>query len=269
MQLAPTSEEAALEMKHLEASEQARPKSSEDHSDFGQKEASEARPGKEEGVVRENHQQAPAPRMEGGDVRRRDTEPPEKKPSRNTASETGQPRQGRHRTEERLSQPSRRNHSAAPTGKPLSRPAPEEQAPQGRSSLFSAFRTHTRKPNAEEQANYLHEQCETLKAEKAALMADNTALMAENEALHGQNTQLRRMVHELRAKLDMAQSEYLKERQQLKGKLDGLTNAHVQSVSSVGTGLEPISDQTFDDRFRALRDNVRMHTLPNTLASSC
>jgi hypothetical protein len=248
MHLSPTSEEAALEMQYLEDTE-PRPKSSEDHSDFGHKEASETRPGKEQGAG-ENHQRSSIPRAEGGETRRREAELPEKKSSRDTATVTARPRPAPNRTDEK--QPERRQlyQKAAATGKGLSRPPPAEEPETSSRSFFSALGVgRTRKSSAEELANQWYEKYQLLQADYAALGAENAD--RQKLVIH-----LQRVVNDQRVKSDMMQSEYLKERQQLKAKLDGLTNAHVQSVSSVGTGLEPISDQTFDDRFRALRDSV-------------
>ena len=46
------------------------------------------------------------------------------------------------------------------------------------------------------------------------------------------------------------------ERQCLQAKLDDLKALHIRSVNSVSTGLEPITDKTFEDKFRNLQDIV-------------
>jgi len=67
---------------------------------------------------------------------------------------------------------------------------------------------------------------------------------------------LRKNFSEERTQLESMREELLREKTQLKKRLDTLQTSHIQSVNSVGTGLEPISDQTFEDRFRALQDEV-------------
>jgi len=47
-----------------------------------------------------------------------------------------------------------------------------------------------------------------------------------------------------------------KEIDSLKAKLDELHASHIRSVNSVGTGLDPISDKTFEDRFRCIHDEA-------------
>jgi len=46
------------------------------------------------------------------------------------------------------------------------------------------------------------------------------------------------------------------ERQYLQAKLDDLKALHIRSINSVGTGLEPVTDKTFEDNFRNLQDKV-------------
>jgi hypothetical protein len=46
------------------------------------------------------------------------------------------------------------------------------------------------------------------------------------------------------------------DRQYLQSKLDELEALHIRSVNSVGTGLEPITDKTFEGDFRNLQDKL-------------
>ena len=58
------------------------------------------------------------------------------------------------------------------------------------------------------------------------------------------------------ARLREAKNRHNEERQCLQAKLDELNALHIRSVNSVGTGLEPITGKTFEDKFRSLQDKV-------------
>jgi hypothetical protein len=79
---------------------------------------------------------------------------------------------------------------------------------------------------------------------------------AEVKKLQNAISKLRKNFAEEREQLDSTREELFREKTRLKKRLDTLQTSHIHSVNSVGTGLEPISDQTFEDRFRALQDEV-------------
>jgi hypothetical protein len=58
------------------------------------------------------------------------------------------------------------------------------------------------------------------------------------------------------AQLESSNQELFREKTQLKQRLETLQTSHIQSINSVNTGLEPISDETFEKGFRALHDDV-------------
>lgn len=62
----------------------------------------------------------------------------------------------------------------------------------------------------------------------------------------------------------------LKEIETLKDKLDELHASHIKSVNSVGTGLDWISDKTFEDRLRCIHDEAcpyRVALIPHLSSS--
>jgi Skp family chaperone for outer membrane proteins len=54
-------------------------------------------------------------------------------------------------------------------------------------------------------------------------------------------------------------NKYIQEIEELKGKLNELHASHIRAVNSVGTGLEPIADKTFEERFRSIHDEVCLY----------
>jgi hypothetical protein len=51
-------------------------------------------------------------------------------------------------------------------------------------------------------------------------------------------------------------AEHAKEKDELHIKIEELHVTHIKSVNNIGTGLEPITDQTFRERFVTLHANV-------------
>jgi hypothetical protein len=76
------------------------------------------------------------------------------------------------------------------------------------------------------------------------------------QMLRQENIELNRILQKNRQEHGLAIEQLSSEIKQLKVKLGELHNSHVTSVNSVGTGLEPISVQTFKERFRTLHDDV-------------
>lgn len=87
--------------------------------------------------------------------------------------------------------------------------------------------------------------------------------MMEQDRLHDSVAHLEMTVAKLRSLLDeethrseVSRQNYLKEMTQLDSKIQDLHAIHIKSVNSVDTGLEPITDQAFQTRFRTLQDDV-------------
>jgi DNA repair exonuclease SbcCD ATPase subunit len=105
---------------------------------------------------------------------------------------------------------------------------------------------------------------------KQSLEEDNKKLKRYNQTLEENNKKLNRQLDEynntnkeLKRKYDdelrRAQSErveYQKQIAYLEHRHEELTASHIRSVSSIGTGLEPITDETFEREFRKLHDDV-------------
>ena len=80
--------------------------------------------------------------------------------------------------------------------------------------------------------------------------------LAEIEKLKDIVASLRRSGADERMRFDQAREEFLQEKAHLRERLETLQASHIQSVNSVATGLDPISDQSFQDSFRELHDKV-------------
>lgn len=98
------------------------------------------------------------------------------------------------------------------------------------------------------------------KRDKQALEDENKKLKRK---LHRQQDDFEKGYNELNRKyeneLRKAASERFEHQEQiayLEQRHEELTASHIRSVSSIGTGLEPISDETFEREFRKLHDDV-------------
>lgn len=103
----------------------------------------------------------------------------------------------------------------------------------------------------------------SLKFSKTALQKNLQVLKQENGNLKSSETDLQRHLDGLLDELDSqklkAQTSFnvlLNESEQLKKDMKKLEALHIKSVNSVGTGLEPITDEKFIKRFRGLHDDV-------------
>jgi len=92
--------------------------------------------------------------------------------------------------------------------------------------------------------------------EKDEMELQKGMLEAEHNELKSANDKLRWVLDAEKEKAAMESAEHTEERDDLKRKLEELRVSHFRSVSSVGTGLEPISDQIIEEKFRALHDKV-------------
>jgi len=97
---------------------------------------------------------------------------------------------------------------------------------------------------------------ESERKEKETLMLHKSELEAEYNKLKVELDTLRGVLEEGKEKAASERAEHAKERDDLLSKLEELRVSHIRSISSVGTGLEPISDQTFQDKFGALHSKV-------------
>ncbi|KAF8544622.1 hypothetical protein BDD12DRAFT_481317 [Trichophaea hybrida] len=145
--------------------------------------------------------------------------------------------------------------------------------------------------NTVEDANYYRDKCRLLESENSQFRTSAKEWRAANEIskleinklqeskreYKSENEKLRRKLQEieihyssenekLRRKLQEMEIHYSSENEKRwseidrqKSKFEALQASHIRSVNSVGTGLEPISDQEFESRFQALHDEVNVH----------
>jgi len=92
---------------------------------------------------------------------------------------------------------------------------------------------------------------------------EKEALMSHKSEHEGEYSKLKVELHTLRGVLEeekeiaaSERAEHVKEKDDLLSKYEELRVLNIRSISSVGTGLEPISDQTFQDKFRTLHRKV-------------
>jgi predicted RNase H-like nuclease (RuvC/YqgF family) len=71
-----------------------------------------------------------------------------------------------------------------------------------------------------------------------------------------ENSSLNKKLNDLKLNVNMLTQENAR----LKRNLQELQADHVRSVNSIGTGLESISDKTFEDKFRGLQKQVYIPT---------
>ncbi|KAF8243914.1 hypothetical protein K440DRAFT_663817 [Wilcoxina mikolae CBS 423.85] len=83
--------------------------------------------------------------------------------------------------------------------------------------------------------------------------AQKNQFLEEMQKLQDQHAEFNRQVWEEKALPD--REKYQQEIDDLKDKLDELHASHIKSVNSVGTGLDPIADKTFEDKFRSIHDD--------------
>jgi regulator of replication initiation timing len=74
----------------------------------------------------------------------------------------------------------------------------------------------------------------------------------DNKQLHAENQQLKQALKEEKN----SSSAATKKADQLKEQLDDLYRSHIHSINSVNTGLDPISDRTFEEKFGSIHDEV-------------
>ncbi|KAF8253387.1 hypothetical protein K440DRAFT_249782 [Wilcoxina mikolae CBS 423.85] len=91
-----------------------------------------------------------------------------------------------------------------------------------------------------------------LHAENGQLRDANKQFWQENTQLHAENQQLQRALKEERNRSSAA----TKKGDQLKEQLDDLYRSHIHSINSVNTGLDPISDRTFEEKFGSIHDEI-------------
>lgn len=98
---------------------------------------------------------------------------------------------------------------------------------------------------AQEMAQYWYQKSETQNDEIEKLKAEVTKWQLAHDELK-----------------DRAEDEYNRGKE----KLEGLLESHIKAVNSVGSGLEPVTDQTFTETFKRLRCEVRPNSLQRVTA---
>jgi hypothetical protein len=147
----------------------------------------------------------------------------------------------------------------------------EQYAEQGRAcGNLVEEHTHqmeTERNQFEKQKTQLLEEIKRLKEQRAGQLRARGILVQEHaHQMEAQRTLALKECEELQRQHVAQRLEWeetmpcgrkcQKEIDFLKDKLDELHASHIRSVNSVGTGLDPISDKTFEDRFRSIHDEV-------------
>jgi len=124
-------------------------------------------------------------------------------------------------------------------------PAEGNGRPDGRDGKKPEDRIRKR----DKQMRALEDENKNLKHENNKLLRRLEEFDNAHKELHKRyNTEMRRAAAE--------RVEYQQQIGFLEHRHEELTASHIRSVTSVGTGLEPISDETFDREFRKLHDDV-------------
>ncbi|KAA8895127.1 hypothetical protein FN846DRAFT_894443 [Sphaerosporella brunnea] len=145
------------------------------------------------------------------------------------------------------------------TSPPLVASMDERAQPSPRNSTTH---THKTKANQQSQEENRRREAEVLAHRRAEELAEaNFARMEKSERQAWEEANfLRSMLKNERIQHDHEKQQLREtaagEIQKMQSKLDELEIKHIQTVNSMGTGIEPIATQTFVDRFRALHDEV-------------
>ncbi|KAF8243756.1 hypothetical protein K440DRAFT_35934 [Wilcoxina mikolae CBS 423.85] len=102
----------------------------------------------------------------------------------------------------------------------------------------------------------------SLKSDCQKLQHDNHHAKNEWQA-YLQNIQKQHIseLNDLKSRWTADVNKHAQENDRLKRNLEELQADHVRSVNSIGTGLEPIADMTFEDRFRGLQEQAYIPTI--------
>jgi len=94
-----------------------------------------------------------------------------------------------------------------------------------------------------------------MKAQEA-MLSQQTKLEEKYEALRAAYDKLNKAQEKEKRKAASESAEHAKEKESLRRKIDDLRVSHIKSVNNIGTGLEPVSHQTFRESFEALHHQV-------------
>jgi len=106
--------------------------------------------------------------------------------------------------------------------------------------------------NGAEMAQYWYEKFEK---EKERVKRRDTEIEEMDTEIEQLNAEITEWEHAHRAQFDRAEEEAAKYKRE-KEKLEKLLASHVRAVNSVSSGLEPVTDQTFAEKFEKLHHEV-------------
>jgi len=150
--------------------------------------------------------------------------------------------------------------------------ADQANVPKPRHMTDKSILVHVSDPEIAELRDKLNEREETLqrwRAKCGQLATDKRELQEQKSKWKESSDRYRR---ELDAEKDLAATRLVKHQHELEvqyGKFERLNAAHIKSINSVGTGLDPISDQEFTTKLRDLQDQVLLHLHLLTSKSQC
>jgi hypothetical protein len=105
------------------------------------------------------------------------------------------------------------------------------------------------------KVSLIEEQCKTW-AQKKKLDHSNDRVEEQRRGFLDQKESFQAALNESRNQATREREQHNRELKKMQSKLNELEAEHIQSINRIGTGLEPIATHTFEDRFRALHDEV-------------
>jgi hypothetical protein len=100
--------------------------------------------------------------------------------------------------------------------------------------------------------SHYREKCRGLELENKHLINLHATLTSANKRLLLEKEQFQQALEEEKIRSSAATEKG----RQLKEQLDDLYRSYIHSINNVNTGLEPISDQTFEGNFHSIHDEV-------------
>jgi hypothetical protein len=97
---------------------------------------------------------------------------------------------------------------------------------------------------------------QSLEVEHKKLKRDYKTLLRQQDDFDNMYKELKRKYENELQRATSERVEYQKHIASLEHRHEELIASHIRSVSSIGTGLDPISDETFQREFRKLHDDV-------------
>jgi predicted RNase H-like nuclease (RuvC/YqgF family) len=131
-----------------------------------------------------------------------------------------------------------------------------------RHTTDQSVHVHVSDPEVAELRAKLKESEETaqrFRAKCSQLVTDKRELQEQKSKWKESSERYRRELDEEKNLTATRMAKHQRELEAQQGKFELLNAAHIKSINSVGTGLDPISDQEFTTKLRDLQDQVLLH----------